>query len=85
MEKQATRLHVRTQYLVEIITTLTKQNKRFGEPWPAISKFIDQDAPGVFVARLNEFYFGHAMAARPKSLEDAYTFVCEFTSREKIA
>lgn len=75
----------KTQYLVDRIKTLAKQDKDYAESWPAISKFIDQDALAAFIAGLNEFYFGHALAARPKSLEDAYTFLCEFTSSEKIA
>lgn len=75
----------KTQYLVERIKTLAKQDKDYASSWPAISKFIEQDALAAFVAGLNEFYFGHALAARPKSLEDAYAFLCEFTSSEKIA
>lgn len=75
----------KTQYLVERIKTLAKQDRDYAESWKAISKFIDQDALAAFVAGLNEFYFGHALAARPKSLEDAYSFLCEFTSSEKIA
>lgn len=75
----------RTQYLVENIKMLAKQDKDYAKSWPAISKFIDQDALAAFVSGLNEFYFGHALAARPKTLEDAYAFLCEFTSSERIA
>lgn len=75
----------RTKYLVENIKSLAKQDKDYAQAWGAISKFIDQDALAAFISGLNEFYFGHALAARPKSLDDAYAFLCEFNSSEKIA
>lgn len=75
----------KTQYLVETIKSLAKQDPDYAKSWPAISKFIDQDALAAFVSGLNEFYFGHALSARPKTLEDAYAFLCEFTSSERIA
>lgn len=75
----------RTQYLVETIKSLAKQDSDYAKHWPVICKFIDQDALAAFVSGLNEFYFGHALSARPKTLEDAYAFLCEFTSSERIA
>lgn len=75
----------RTKYLVENIKALARQDKDYAQAWNAVCKFIDQDALAAFVSGLNEFYFGHALAARPKSLDDAYAFLCEFHSSEKIA
>lgn len=72
----------RTKEIVQNIKTLAKQNAKYRDNWEAISTFIDEDALAAFISGLRGNYFGHAQAARPKDIEDAYAFLCKFKSQE---
>lgn len=73
-----------TSDIVQNIKTLAKQNTLYAENWEAINRFIDEDALAAFLAGLRKPYFGHAQAARPTSVEEAYAFLCKYTSNEVI-
>lgn len=75
----------KTKEIVQNIKTLSKQNETFRTHWEAINLFIDQDALAAFVTGLRKPYFGYAQAARPKDIEEAYAFLCKFTSNEKAS
>ena len=72
----------RTKETVQNIKTLAKQNSKYRDHWEAINSFVDEDALAAFIAGLRGNYFGHAQAARPKDIEDAYAFLCKFKSQE---
>jgi phage shock protein A len=74
-----------TKELVQKIKTLSKQKELYKTNWEAISEFIEEDALAAFISGLKKPYFGYASAARPKSLEEAYAFLCKFTSNEKTS
>lgn len=57
------------------------RDSKYGKYWSVICKLIDHDA-AAFILGPSEFYFGHALSARSQTLEDAYAFLCEFTSCE---
>lgn len=67
------------------IKTLAKQNNVYNQAWPAISIFIEEDALAAFISGLKKPYFGYAQAAKPKSMEEAYAFLCKFNSNEIIS
>lgn len=75
----------KTKEIVQNIKTLSKQKALFNRYWEAIEAFIEEDALAAFIAGLKKPYFGYAQAARPKNLEEAYAFVCSFTSTEKTS
>uniref|UniRef100_A0AAG5CPY3 Gag protein n=1 Tax=Anopheles atroparvus TaxID=41427 RepID=A0AAG5CPY3_ANOAO len=68
--------------IVQNIKTLAKQNAKYLAHWDAINSFIDEDALAAFIAGLRAPYFGHAQAARPKDIEDAYAFLCKYKAQE---
>lgn len=72
----------RTNELVQNIKTLSKQTRIFNDHWEAINLFIEEDALAAFITGLRKPYFGYAQAAKPSNLEEAYAFVCKFTSYE---
>jgi len=74
-----------TKEIVQNIKTLAKQNEQYRTNWVAINAFIDEDALAAFIAGLRGNYFGHAQAARPKDIEDAYAFLCKFKATEQNA
>lgn len=68
--------------IVGNIKTLTRQNAHYKDNWEIINRFIEEDALTAFIAGLKEPYFGHVQAANPKSMEDAYAFLCKFKNRQ---
>ncbi|XP_062556308.1 uncharacterized protein LOC134221136 [Armigeres subalbatus] len=76
------RYYHRTKEIVQNIKTLSKQNTKYRDNWDAINTFIDEDGLAAFISGLRGNYFGHAQAARPKDIEDAYAFLCKFKSQE---
>lgn len=75
----------RSKELIQNIKTLAKQKEVYKENWVAINTFIDEDGLAAFISGLKGTYFGHAQAARPKDIEDAYAFLCKFKSQEIVA
>lgn len=75
----------KTKEIVQNIKTIAKQNPKYQNHWDAINNFIDEDALAAFISGLRGNYFGHAQAARPKDIEDAYAFLCKFKSQEITA
>lgn len=75
----------KTKEIVQNIKTIAKQNTKYQTHWDAINSFIDEDALAAFISGLRGSYFGHAQAARPKDIEDAYAFLCKFKSQEITA
>lgn len=71
-----------TQEIVQNIKTLVKQKEKYRNNWDSINCFIDEDALAAFIAGLREPYFGHAQAARPRDIEDAYAFLCKYKAQE---
>lgn len=75
----------KTKEILQSIKTLAKQNPIYNHSWMAISTFIEEDALAAFIAGLKKPYFGYAQAARPKNLEEAYAFLCKFSTNETIS
>lgn len=75
----------KTKEIVQNIKSLAKQNATYYASWNAISTFIEEDALAAFISGLKKPYFGYAQAAKPKSIEEAYAFLCKFTSNETIS
>lgn len=75
----------RSKELIQNIKTLAKQKEAYKENWAAVNLFIDEDGLAAFISGLKGTYFGHARAARPKDIEDAYAFLCKFKSQEIVA
>lgn len=71
-----------TKQLVQNIKTLAKQNALYNAHWEAINSFIDEYSLAAYMSGLQKPYFGYAQARGPKSIEDAYAFLCKFTSTE---
>lgn len=74
-----------TKEIIQKIKTLSKQNTLYNTHWEAINAFIDEDALAAFISGLRKPYFGYAQAAKPKDVEEAYAFLCKFTSNEKTS
>lgn len=72
----------RTKQLVYNIKSLAKQNPKYNEHWDAINDFIDEYSLAAYVSGLQKPYFGYVQAAEPKNIENAYAFICKFTSNE---
>lgn len=77
--------HNKTKEIVQNIKTLAKQNSIYNNSWQAISIFIEEDALAAFISGLRKPYFGFAQAAKPKTLEEAYAFLCKFSTNESIS
>lgn len=77
--------HNKTKEIVQNIKTLAKQNSIYNNSWQAISTFIEEDALAAFISGLRKPYFGFAQAAKPKTLEEAYAFLCKFSTNESIS
>lgn len=75
----------KSKEILQNIKTIAKQDQAYRENWAIINKFIDEDGLAAFIAGLHSNYFGHAQAARPKDIEDAYAFLCKFRSQEITA
>lgn len=75
----------KTSELTQNIKTLSKQNPLYRDNWEAINSFINEDALAAFITGLRKPYFGYAQAAKPKDLEEAYAFLCKFTSNERAS
>lgn len=71
--------------ITQNIKTLSKQNPKYNQAWAAINAFIEEDSLAAFLSGLRKPYFGYAQAAKPKSLEEAYAFLCKFNSNENIS
>lgn len=74
-----------TKGIVQKIKTLAKQNPLYNEAWGPISNFIEEDALAAFISGLKKPYFGYAQAAKPKDIEEAYAFLCKFSTNESIS
>jgi hypothetical protein len=74
-----------TREIIQKIKTLSKQKALYSEHWEAVNAFIDEDALAAFISGLRKPYFGYAQAARPKDVEEAYAFLCKFTSNEQTS
>lgn len=72
----------KSKEILQNIKTIAKQNELYKNNWEAINRFIEEDGLAAFIAGLHPHYFGHAQAARPKDIEDAYAFLCKFRSQE---
>lgn len=72
----------KTKQLVYNIKSLAKQNPKYNEHWDAINDFIDEYSLAAYVSGLQRPYFGYVQAAEPKTIENAYAFLCKFTSNE---
>lgn len=70
---------------VQNIKTLARQNATYSYSWTAINAFIEEDALAAFISGLRKPYFGYAQAAKPKTIEEAYAFLCKFNSNEIIS
>lgn len=70
---------------IQNIKALAKQNVNYNANWATINQFIEEDALAAFIAGLRKPYFGYAQASKPKDVEEAYAFLCKFTSHEKTA
>lgn len=70
---------------VQNIKTLARQNTTYNHAWSAINTFIEEDALAAFISGLRKPYFGYAQAAKPKNIEEAYAFLCKFTTNELIS
>lgn len=68
---------------IQKIKILAKQKPTYGTNWRAINQFIDELGLAAFISGLKKPYFGYAQASKPKDVEDAYAFLCKFTSNEK--
>lgn len=77
--------YARTVEIVQNIKSLARSVQIYQESWVAIDAFIDEDATAAFISGLRKPYFGYTQAAKPASLEDAYTFLCKFISSEKTS
>lgn len=75
----------KTKEIVQNIKTLAKQNEIYNNSWQAICSFIEEDALAAFISGLQKPYFGYAQAAKPKNIEEAYAFLCKFSSNETIS
>lgn len=71
-----------TKQLVQNIKMLAKQNPLYNEHWEALNSFIDEYALAAYISGLEKPYFGYAQARGPKNIEEAYAFLCKFTSSE---
>ena len=71
--------------ILQNIKTIAKQNQNYRDNWAVINSFIEEDGLAAFIAGLQQNYFGHVQAARPKDIEDAYAFLCKFRSQEITA
>lgn len=74
----------KSKEILQNIKTIAKQNELYKTNWEAINRFIEEDGLAAFIAGLHPHYFGHAQAARPKDIEDAYAFLCKFRSQEIV-
>lgn len=79
------RYYTKTKEIMQNIKTLAKQKDNYRKHWEGINEFIEEDVLAAFIAGLSHPYFGHAQAARPKDLEDAYAFLCKFKAKEITA
>lgn len=79
------RYYTKTKELMQNIKTLSKQKENYRKHWEGINEFIEEDVLAAFIAGLYHPYFGHAQAARPKDLEDAYAFLCKFKAKKITA
>ena len=77
--------YAKTKEIVQCIKTLSKQKVLFNEHWEAIEAFINEDALAAFISGLRKPYFGYAQASKPKDIEEAYAFLCKYTSNERTA
>jgi hypothetical protein len=68
---------------IQKIKILAKQKPIYNANWEAINQFIDEFGLAAFVSGLKKPYFGYAQASKPKDVEDAYAFLCKFTSNER--
>lgn len=75
----------KTKEIVQNIKGLSKQNPVYCNSWQAILAFIEEDALAAFISGLRKPYFGFAQAAKPKTLEEAYAFLCKFSTNECIS
>lgn len=67
------------------IKSLSKQKPLYNNSWQAINAFIEEDALAAFLSGLRKPYFGYAQAAKPQCIEEAYAFLCKFSSNEIIS
>lgn len=74
----------KTKEITQNIKSLARQNPIYLNSWQAISSFIEEDALAAFISGLRRPYFGYAQAAKPKNIEEAYAFLCKFSSHENI-
>lgn len=70
---------------IQIIKNLSQQDPDYRTAWNVMNKSIEQDALAAFLAGLPKDMFGHAIAAKPVNIEEAYAFVCKFKSSENLA
>lgn len=82
MDGNANTHYQKTKELVHNIKSLAKQNPKYNLHWDAINDFIDEYSLAAYVSGLQKPYFGYEQAAEPKSIENAYAFICKFTSNE---
>lgn len=75
--------YTNTKSIIQNIKTLTKQTPLYAAHWEAVNTLIEEDALAAFISGLRRPYFGYAQAAKPANIEEAYAFLCKFTSKEK--
>lgn len=82
MDGSISKHYQRSKQLVYNIKSLAKQNPKYNQHWDAVNDFIDEYSLAAYVSGLQKPYFGYVQAAEPKSIENAYAFLCKFTSNE---
>jgi hypothetical protein len=74
-----------TKAIVSKIKTLSKQKPIYVNNSEAINAFIEEDGLAALIAGLRKPYLRCARASKHKDLEEAYAFLCKFTSNEKTS
>lgn len=82
MDGNPNKHYQKTKELINNIKSLAKQNPKYNYHWDGINDFIDEYSLAAYVGGLEKPYFGYVQAAKPKNIEDAYAFICKFTSLE---
>lgn len=82
MDGSVSKHYQKTKQLVHSIKALAKQNPKYNDHWEAVNDFIDEYSLAAYVSGLQKPYFGYVQAAKPNNIENAYAFICKFTSNE---